>query len=59
MVKLSIRDLWGKHTQKKELNPQMRTMLMGLDGVYEPRKPVDPSGDDEQRSGESAGEANQ
>jgi hypothetical protein len=37
MAKWSIRDLWGRLTQKKTLNPEMRTMLMSLDGVYEPQ----------------------
>ena len=35
MTKWSIRDLWGRLTQKKELNPDMRSMLLDLDGVYE------------------------
>ena len=30
-----IRDLWGKHTEKKALTPEVRGMLVGLDGVYE------------------------
>jgi hypothetical protein len=42
MPKWSIRDLWGKHTEKKTLNPEMRNMLMSLDGVYEPKDTVDP-----------------
>ncbi len=37
MPKWSIRDLWGKHTEKKTLNPEMRDMLLSLDGVYEPK----------------------
>ena len=37
MAKWSIKDLWGKHTEKKTLNPEMRDMLMSLDGVYEPK----------------------
>ena len=37
MAKWTIRDLWGKRTEKKALNPDMRNMLMSLDGVYEPR----------------------
>jgi len=36
MAKWSIRDLWGKRTEKKALNPDMRNMLLSLDGVYEP-----------------------
>ena len=40
MVKLSIRDLWGKRTEKKALKPEVRNMLMSLDGVYEPREPA-------------------
>ncbi len=30
-----IRDLWGKHTEKKALAPEVRNMLVDLDGVYE------------------------
>ena len=30
-----IRDLWGKHTEKKALTPEVRSMLVDLDGVYE------------------------
>ena len=30
-----IRDLWGKHTEKKALTPEVRNMLVDLDGVYE------------------------
>ena len=41
MAKLSIRDLWGRLTQKKALNPEMRSMLLSLDGAYEP-KPLAP-----------------
>ncbi len=41
MAKLSIRDLWGRATQKKELNPEVRDMLLNLDGVYEPRESVE------------------
>ena len=41
MAKLSIRDFWGRATQKKELNPEVRDMLLNLDGVYEHRDPVD------------------
>jgi len=37
MIKLSIRDRWGKLTEKKALNPEMRNMLLRLDGVYEQR----------------------
>jgi hypothetical protein len=37
MAKLSIRDLWGRLTQKKAMNPEMRNMLLKLDGVYEPK----------------------
>jgi hypothetical protein len=35
MLKRLIRDLWEKRTEKKALNPEMRNMLVGLDGVYE------------------------
>jgi hypothetical protein len=41
MIKLSIRDRWGKLTEKKALNPEVRDMLLRLDGVYRPR-PGDP-----------------
>ena len=37
MAKWSIRDLWGRLTQKKQLNPEMRSMLLNLDGVYDPK----------------------
>ena len=47
MAKWSIRDLWGRITQKKAMKPEVRSMLLDLDGVYEPRKPVDPERDDE------------
>jgi hypothetical protein len=40
-MKWSIRDLWGKRTEKKALNPDMRDMLLSLDGVYEPRASSD------------------
>ena len=51
MVKWSIKSLWGKHTEKKTLNPEMRDMLMSLDGVYEPKSSgdADPEADREQR----------
>ncbi len=48
MVKLSIRDLWGRATQKKEMTPEVRSMLLELDGVYERREPVATT-QDEQR----------
>jgi hypothetical protein len=38
MAKLSIRDLWGRLTQKKQMNPEMKNMLLSLDGVYEPKR---------------------
>jgi len=41
MPKWSIRDFWGKRTEKKALNPGMRDMLMSLDGVYDPKSPSD------------------
>ena len=41
MAKWSIRDLWGRLTQKKAMNPEMRNMLLSLDGVYEPKAPGD------------------
>ena len=37
MARWSIRDLWGRLTQKKHLNAQMRDMLLDLDGVYDPK----------------------
>jgi hypothetical protein len=40
MAKWSIRDLWGRLTQKKALNPEMRSMLLSLDGAYEPKPPA-------------------
>jgi hypothetical protein len=44
MPKLSLRDFWGKRTEKKALNPEMRDMLLKLDGVYEmPRSSSEPS----------------
>jgi hypothetical protein len=41
MLKRLIRDLWGKRTEKKALNPEMRNMLVSLDGVYEQGPPSD------------------
>jgi hypothetical protein len=41
MLKRLIRDLWGKRTEKKALNPEMRNMLVSLDGVYEQGSPID------------------
>ena len=35
MLRRWIRDLWGKHTEKKALTPEVRNMLVDLDGVYE------------------------
>ena len=35
MLRRWIRDLWGKHTEKKALTPEVRSMLVDLDGVYE------------------------
>jgi hypothetical protein len=35
MLKRLIRDLLGKRTEKKALNPDVRGMLLNLDGVYE------------------------
>ncbi len=37
MAKWSIRELWRKRSEKKELSPEVRSMLLSLDGVYEPR----------------------
>jgi hypothetical protein len=47
MVKLSIRDFWGRATQKKEMKPEVRNMLLDLDGVYERREAAVPQQDDE------------
>jgi hypothetical protein len=33
----SVRDLWGRLTEKKGMKPEVRSMLLELDGVYEPR----------------------
>lgn len=44
----SIRDLWGRATQKKAMKPEVRNMLLDLDGVYERREAVAPQQDDEQ-----------
>jgi hypothetical protein len=41
MLKRLIRDMWGKRTEKKALNPEMRHMLVSLDGVYEKGSPSD------------------
>ena len=41
MLKRWIRDLWGKHTEKKSLTPEVRNMLVDLDGVYEQNDPGD------------------
>lgn len=35
MLKRLIRDLLGKRTEKKALNPEVRGMLLSLDNVYE------------------------
>jgi hypothetical protein len=43
----SIRDFWGRATQKKEMKPEVRNMLLDLDGVYERRDAVVPQQDDE------------
>jgi hypothetical protein len=43
----SIRDLWGRATQKKAMKPEVRSMLLDLDGVYERREPATPPQDDE------------
>ena len=48
MAKWSIRDLWGHLTEKKQLNPEMRSMLQNLDGVYEPKASA--SGESQQAS---------
>ena len=48
MAKLSIRDIWGRATQKKELKPEVRDMLLNLDGVYERNEPVEDERPEEQ-----------
>lgn len=48
----SIRDLWGRATQKKAMKPEVRNMLLSLDGVYERREPADPKPDDQQHEDE-------
>lgn len=35
MAKWSIRDWWGKLTEKEELKPEVRDLLLRLDSVYE------------------------
>jgi hypothetical protein len=40
MAKWSIRNLWRRHSERKTLNPEMRTMLTSLDGVYDPKAPA-------------------
>jgi hypothetical protein len=52
MAKLSVRDLWGRLTQKKALNPEMRNMLLKLDGVYEPKGSGDPQASAEREARE-------
>jgi hypothetical protein len=42
MLKRWIRDLWGKYTEKKALAPEVRNMLVELDGVYEKNDSHDP-----------------
>jgi len=34
------------------MKPEVRSMLLDLDSVYEPRKPVEPERDDERRDDE-------
>jgi hypothetical protein len=50
MPKWSIRDLWGKLTEKKALKPEVRDTLMSLDGIYHQpsSKGVRPASDREQ-----------
>ncbi|HEU5206348.1 MAG TPA: hypothetical protein VFT94_01950 [Gaiellaceae bacterium] len=52
MPKLSIRDLWGRATQNKEMKPEVRSMLLDLDGVYERREPVTSEQDDDAQTDE-------
>jgi hypothetical protein len=54
MAKWSLRDLWGRLTQKKAMNPEMRNMLLSLDGVYDPKAPG--SGESKQSPERSAQE---
>ena len=39
MTRWSIRDLWGRLTEKKAMKPETREMLLGLSGIYEQRAP--------------------
>jgi hypothetical protein len=48
MPKWSIRDLWGRLTQKKAMKPEVRDMLLSLDGVYEQPAPESSSGRQEE-----------
>ena len=41
MLKRSIRDLWGKRTEKKALTPEVRGLLLGLGSVYEEKGSTD------------------
>jgi len=43
MTRWSIRDLWGRLTEKKAMKPETRDMLLGLSGIYEQRAPNAPS----------------
>ena len=47
MAKWSIRDRWGKLTEKKELKPEMRDMLLRLDGVYQQPRESSAAAEDE------------
>jgi hypothetical protein len=44
-MKSSIRDLWGKLTEKKAMNPETRETLLSLSGIYDQRRPPNPSED--------------
>jgi hypothetical protein len=41
-MKWSIRDLWGRLTQKRAMKPEVRDMLTSLDGVYKQRSTAAP-----------------
>ncbi|HEX4746647.1 MAG TPA: hypothetical protein VFU99_07165 [Gaiellaceae bacterium] len=45
MPKWSLRGLRGKRTEKQALSPEMREMLLKLDGVYDPRVAPAPAPD--------------
>ena len=60
MSKWSIRDLRARRTEKKAMKPEVRNILLSLDGVYEQRKApgTEPEGAREQAA-ESARKASE